>query len=82
MSEEGFMKCVICKGGKVEETMVQAEIKVGCDRLLVIVNAEACIECHEPYYSTDTLRYFERLRTEFKEGEITHPAVGTVYEIS
>jgi hypothetical protein len=49
------MKCVICKGGDVEETVVQAEIKVGCDRLLGIVNAEACIECREPYYSADTL---------------------------
>ena len=76
------MKCVICKGGNVEETVVQAEIKVGCDRLLVIVNAEACIECREPYYSADTLRYLEQLRIEFKGGKIIPPAVGRVYEIS
>ena len=76
------MKCVICKGGDVKETMVQAEIKVGCDRLLVIVRAEACSDCGEPYYSADTLRYFEQLRIEFTEGEIAPPAVGKVYQIS
>ena len=76
------MKCVICKGGDAKENIVQAEIKVGCDRLLVVVRAEACIECGERYYSADTLRYFERLRIEFKGGGSTPPAVGRVYEIS
>ena len=75
------MTCVICKGGDVKESIVQAEIKVGCDRLLVVVRAEACIECGERYYSADTLRYLERLRSEFKRGELVPPDVGNVYEI-
>ena len=54
---------------------------VGYDRLLVTVRAEACVECGEAYYSTDTLRYLERLRSEFKRGELIPPAVGNVYEI-
>jgi len=76
------MKCAICKGGDIMEAAVQAEIKVGYDHLLVTVRAEACIECREPYYSADTVGYFERLKREFKRGAIVPPAVGYVYEIS
>ena len=75
------MKCVICKGGDVEQAAVQAEITVGYDRLLVTVRAESCLECGEAYFSTDTQRYFERLKSEFKRGELVPPAVGNVYEI-
>ena len=51
------MKCVICKTGEVAQAPVQAEIKVGYDPLLVTVQAEACAECGEVYYGTQTLRY-------------------------
>jgi len=34
------MECVICKTGKVKPATMQAEIRVGCDRLLVTVEAE------------------------------------------
>ena len=76
------MKCVICKTGEVAKASVQAEIKVGYDHLLVKVQAEACNECGEPYYSADTMRYLERLRDEFTRKEIAPPPVGKVYEIS
>ena len=76
------MKCVICKTGEVTQMPVQAEIKVGHDHLLVTVQAEACAECGEPYYSVDTLRYLQRLREEFARKEIVPPSVGKVYEIS
>ena len=76
------MKCVICKSGDVKKTAVQAEIKVGYDHLLVTVQAEACTECGEPYYTSDTMRYFERLRDEFTRKEIAPQLVGKVYEIS
>jgi hypothetical protein len=76
------MKCVICKIGDVKKKAVQAEIKVGYDHLLVTVQAEACTECGEPYYTSDTLRYFERLRDEFTRKEIAPQLVGKVYEIS
>ena len=76
------MKCVICKTGEVTQTAVQAEIKVGHDHLLVTVQAEACAECGEPYYSVETLRHLERLREEFARKEIVPPSVGKVYEIS
>ena len=74
------MKCVICKSGEVKKTSVQAEIKVGYDHLLVTVQAEAC--SGEPYYTSDTMRYLERLRDEFTRKEIVPPLVGKVYEIS
>jgi len=76
------MKCVICKRGEVVRAPVQTEIKVGFDHLLVTVQAEACAECGEPYYSVETLRYLERLREEFTRKKIVPPSVGKVYQIS
>jgi len=62
--------------------MVQTEIKVGYDHLMVNVQAEACAECGEAYYSAETLRYLERLKEEFSRKEIVPPSVGKVYQIS
>jgi len=75
------MKCVICKTGEVTKAPVQAEIKVGYDHLLVTVEAEACAECGEAYYSAETLRHLDRLRDEFTRKEIVPLSVGTVYQI-
>ena len=76
------MKCVICKAGEVQPATVQAEIKVGCDRLLVPVKAEVCPECGEPYYSAEALRYLERVREDFARKAIAPTSVGKVYEVS
>ena len=76
------MKCVICKSGEVVQAPVQTEIKVGNDHLMVTVQAEACAECGEAYYSAETLRYLERLREEFTRKKIVPPLVGKVYQIS
>jgi len=75
------MKCVICKSGDVKKGPVQAEVNVGNDHLMVTVEAEACVECGEAYYSAETLRYFDRLRDEFTRKEIVPLSVGTVYQI-
>ncbi len=76
------MKCVICKSGEVVQAPVQTEIKVGGDHLMVTVQAEACAECGEAYYSPETLRYIEQLREEFTRKKIVPPSVGKVYQIS
>ena len=76
------MKCVICKSGEVAQGPVQAEIKVGYDHLMVTVQAEACVECGEAYYSPEELRYIEQLREEFMRKRIAPPSVGKVYQIS
>ena len=76
------MKCVICKTGEVQPAMVQAEIKVGCDRLLVPVEAEVCPECGEPYYSAEALRHLERVREDFARKTIAPASVGKVYRVS
>ena len=76
------MRCVICKTGEVQLATVQAEVKVGCDRLLVPVEAEVCLECGEPYYSTEALRYLERVREDFARKVITPASVGKVYQVS
>ncbi len=76
------MKCVICKVGEVGPKSVQAEIKVGSDRLLVPVEAEACVQCGEVYYSSDTLRHLEQVREDFERRTIAPPSVGTVYRVA
>ena len=76
------MRCVICKTGEVQLTTVQAEVKVGCDRLLVPVEAEACLKCGEPYYFPEALRYLERVREDFARKVITPASVGKVYQVS
>lgn len=76
------MRCVICKTGEVRPASVQAEIKVGCDRLLVPVQAELCPECGETYYSAEVLRSLERVREDFTHKTITPPPVGKVYQVS
>ncbi|MBI2370780.1 MAG: YgiT-type zinc finger protein [Deltaproteobacteria bacterium] len=75
------MKCVICKTGEVQPDTVQAEIKAGCDRLLVTVEAEVCRECGEAYYSSEALRLLERVRDDFSRKVIAPPSVGKVYQI-
>lgn len=55
------MKCVICKTGEVHTSAGhRAEVKVGADRLLVMVEAAACDACGEAYYSADALRQIEK----------------------
>jgi len=76
------MQCVICKTGEVKPARVEAELKVGGDRLLVPVEAEACAECGEAYYSTETMRYLERVREDFLRKAIVPAAIGNVYQVS
>jgi YgiT-type zinc finger domain-containing protein len=76
------MKCVICKRGDVKPGKVEAEIKIGKDHLLAPVDAEVCAECGEPYYSTEVMRYLEKVREDFRRKAITPPAVGRVYQVN
>lgn len=81
-AEETPMTCVICKRGEIKARKVEAEIKVGNDHLLVVVDAEACTECGEAYYSPDTMRHLERVRGDFISKAITPPAIGRVYQLT
>src|SRR3989337_1343331 len=69
--EEAVMHCVICKRGEVKPAPVEAELKVGSDHLLVLVDAEVCVECGEAYYSTKTMRYLEHVREAFEQKALT-----------
>ena len=80
-TEDHQLKCVICKTGEVQSATVKAELKVGCDRLLVSVEAEACRQCGEPYYAAEVLRSLERVREDFARRVITPNSVGTVYQV-
>ena len=75
------MRCVICKTGEVQAATVQAEVNAGCDRILVPVEAEVCLECGEPCDSTGALRYLERVREDFARKVITAASVGKVYQV-
>ncbi len=75
------MKCVICKTGNVRPASVEAEVKVGTDRILVPVEAEVCQQCGEAYYSAEVVRRLERVREEFARKAIAPPAVGKVYQV-
>ena len=79
--EKRLMQCVMCKRGEVRPAVVQAEIKLGSDRLLVPVEAEACAECGEAYYSTQAMRYLETVKEKFLQKTIIPPSVGNVYQI-
>ena len=81
-AEEGAVKCVICKSGEVRPGTVQAEIRVGTDRLLVPVQAEACERCGEAYYSAEAMRYLERIRDDFARNAIAPRSVGKVYQVT
>jgi YgiT-type zinc finger domain-containing protein len=77
------MKCVICKTGDVHTSAEhRAEVKVGADRLLVMVEAEVCDECGEVYYSAEALRQLEKVREDFSRRAITPPSIGKVYQVS
>lgn len=76
------MKCVICKSSSIERGEIEAEIKLGLDRLLVSLWAERCSECGEAYYSADDLRKLERLREDFARNAIRPDSVGRVYKLS
>jgi YgiT-type zinc finger domain-containing protein len=76
------MQCVICKTGEVQLATVEAELKIGKDRLLVPVQAEICAECGEAYYSAETMQYLEHVRESFEQRTITPLSIGSVYQIS
>ncbi len=75
------MKCVICKTGEVKPTSVEAEVKVGSDRLLVLVEAEVCQQCGEAYYSTEVVRQLEKVREDFARKAISPTSIGKVYQV-
>ena len=76
------MHCVICKSGTVKPGTVQAELRIGTDHLMVLVEAEVCDECGEAYYSTETMRHLEQVRENFLSKVIAPPSVGEVCQIS
>lgn len=80
-TQEGAVKCVICRTGEVQPARVQAEIKAGLDRLLVPVEGEICQECGEAYYSAEAMRYLERVREDFVRKAIAPTSVGKVYQV-
>lgn len=81
MTSRASMKCVICKTGEAKPTSVEAEVKVGSDRLLVLVEAEVCQQYGEAYYSTEVVRQLEKVREDFARKAISPTSIGKVYQV-
>ena len=73
---------MICKREDVKSAPVQAEIKVGGDHLLVLVDDEVCAECGEAYYSTETMRYREQVRETLERKTLSTRSIGYVHQVS
>ena len=63
-----FEKCPIC-GGDLMEKEVDKLLRGGINTAVVHVSAEVCLRCGERYYSQETVRYFEQIRTKLKRQE-------------
>ncbi len=53
------------------------------DTVLINVKAEVCDHCGERYYDPETVRYFEKLKLELKNGNSSQLIpVGTSYKVA
>ncbi len=63
-----FEKCPIC-GDDLVEKEVDKLLRGGINTAVVHVSAEVCLRCGERYYSQETVRSFEQIRTKLKRQE-------------
>jgi YgiT-type zinc finger domain-containing protein len=60
-----FEKCPVC-GGELAEKMVEKLLRGGADTALMKVRAEVCRQCGERLYPAETVKHFERIRTQLE----------------
>jgi len=66
---KAFDKCPIC-GEELTEKKVEKLLRGGNNTSIVKVTADVCLHCGERLYSQDTVRKFERIRTQLERQEI------------
>lgn len=80
--EEMFDSCPVC-GGELVNKRVEEIVRGGDDTAALRVEAMVCQRCGERLYSEDTVRRFERIRSDLSRGstEGLEP-VGRAYRAS
>lgn len=66
---KAFDKCPIC-GEEITEKEVEKLLRGGNNTAIVKVTADVCLHCGERLYSQDTVRKFEKIRTQLERQEI------------
>jgi len=75
------MKCVFC-GGNLQKKMVEEEVANGSDRLLIKVEAEVCVNCHEKYFPEGTVDQMIDQREIMQRRKSKLQEVGKVYQLA
>ena len=57
-----FPKCPICSG-EAEERTVEKKLETGVRIIEISAQAEVCLDCEEKFYSMETVRELEQIRT-------------------
>lgn len=65
--EEMFDSCPVC-GGELVKKQVEEIVRGGGDTATLSAEAMVCQRCGERLYSEDTVRRFERIRTDLSHG--------------
>jgi len=73
------MKCALC-GGELESKTVEEEVVHGIDRVVVKVNAEVCMNCHERYFSEGVVNKLINLKEDLIKDKTKLHEIGKVYE--
>lgn len=60
---EAFEACPVC-GGELVEKRVEKLLRGGTDTVTLEVDALVCLHCGERFYPEDTVKRFERLRSD------------------
>lgn len=67
---EAFEVCPVC-GGEIVEKSVEKLLRGGTDTATLQVDALVCLHCGERFYPEDTVRRFERIRSDLAGGRIS-----------
>ena len=67
--KEKIHKCLNCGIGTTKIKDVQKILSMNTDTVLINVKAEVCDHCGERYFDPETVRYFEELKLELKNGK-------------
>ncbi len=76
---EAFEVCPVC-GGELVEKQVEKLLRGGSEMAALEVDALVCLHCGERLYPQDTVRRFERIRSDLARGDTEGlTPVGTSY---
>jgi YgiT-type zinc finger domain-containing protein len=77
-----FELCPVC-GGELSEQVVEKLVRGGADTAVMKVNAQVCLRCGERLYSVETVKRFERIRTQLERRETEGlEAIGTSFKVA